>query len=161
MNSRNSVRIAAAPRDVFSVLIDAKAYAQWVVGARKVRSVDENWPAVGARFHHTVEPNIHDTTEILAIEPDRFVRLRVRFRPIGVALVELRLSAINCGHGTLIQLCEYPESGLVRSAPALTTRLLWLRNGLSLLRLRRLVERRSSGVSRSSDEGTRQGNRLR
>ena len=50
----NRVEINASPHEVFAILMDAYKYAHWVVGAKRVRATDPNWPEIGARFHHTV-----------------------------------------------------------------------------------------------------------
>jgi uncharacterized protein YndB with AHSA1/START domain len=42
--SRNQIPIAAPPEAVFEVLDDAEAYPRWVVGARRMRRVDPDWP---------------------------------------------------------------------------------------------------------------------
>src|SRR6185369_15590794 len=89
---RNSISMSAPPEAVFEVLDDACAYPRWVVGARRVRHVDADWPAVGSRFHHaigTAAGELHDSSKVLErVPPDRIV-LEVRIRPTGVALVEI------------------------------------------------------------------------
>ena len=66
--SKNSVQIGVGPEQVFDVLDDAGAYPKWVVGARRVRRVDPNWPAVGSQFHHAVGTT-PICTEFLDIAP--------------------------------------------------------------------------------------------
>ena len=90
------VRIDAPADAVFAVLADADAYAQWVVGAKEIRSSDPDWPNVGSRFYHSVgagAATIDDSTAVLACEPERRLELEVRFRPAGVARVSLELEA--------------------------------------------------------------------
>ena len=48
--SRNEVMVSATPEEVFDVLDDAYAYPKWVVGTRRVRAVDPEWPAVGSQL---------------------------------------------------------------------------------------------------------------
>ena len=50
--SKNRITVRTDPEAVFEVLDDPYAYPRWVVGARRIRSVDAGWPAVGSRFHH-------------------------------------------------------------------------------------------------------------
>jgi uncharacterized protein YndB with AHSA1/START domain len=68
---RQEITIAAPPDEVFAVLLDGYAYADWVVGARRVRGVDPTWPAVGARFHHALgvgPAELKDSSEILEVD---------------------------------------------------------------------------------------------
>src|SRR5690606_19207370 len=63
--------IPAGPDRVFAVLADGWMYAAWVVGAAHVRDVDPQWPAVGARIHHSLGPwplMMHDVTKVLNVE---------------------------------------------------------------------------------------------
>ena len=139
--------VQASPQDVYAVLIDPYAYAKWVVGSKRVRSVDPNWPAVGARFHHTVGPpgvDIDDSSKLLELEENRRVVLEVRFRPAGVAVVAIELDSRDDDRRTHITMTEQPKSGPVRrwwSKPlaAATS----LRNVISLRRLARLCEQRA------------------
>ena len=60
--------VAAPAQAVWDVLADGWFYATWVVGASRVRGVDHEWPAEGARIHHSfgVWPAvISDTTHVL------------------------------------------------------------------------------------------------
>lgn len=51
-----SEMVSAKPGQVFAVLADGWLYPLWVVGASHMRQVDEGWPAVGTRIHHSVSP---------------------------------------------------------------------------------------------------------
>jgi uncharacterized protein YndB with AHSA1/START domain len=60
--------IDSTPDQVWSVLADGWLYPLWVVGATRMREVDDHWPEVGAQLHHSagVWPAvIDDTTEVL------------------------------------------------------------------------------------------------
>ena len=55
---------------------DGWNYADWVVGAVHVRSVDPNWPAPGSRVHHRLGAwplTINDATEVTSYEPERLL----------------------------------------------------------------------------------------
>ena len=41
------------PEDVFAVLADGWVFPTWVVGASRMRDVDEAWPAEGSHLHHS------------------------------------------------------------------------------------------------------------
>ncbi len=141
--SRNSISVSAPPEAVFAVLDDAYAYPRWVVGARRVRRVDPSWPAVGSRFHHaigTAAGELHDSSKVLErVPPDRIV-LEVRFRPTGVAKVEI--DVMPKGDASVVTLRETPTCGPVSHVPRFVTEpLLFARNALALQRLRHEIER--------------------
>ena len=88
--STNSVRTQADPERVFAVLDDAYAYP------RRVRYVDAEWPDVGSRFHYAVGTavgEIHDSSKVLERDRPHHVALEVRFRPLGVARVDLNVAS--------------------------------------------------------------------
>ena len=130
------------PEAVFAVLTDARRYADWVVGARRIRAVDETWPAPGSRFHHEfgVGPlHIDDSTVLEEIDPPRHLVLRARARPTGVARVTIDLVPSPDG-GSDLEMTEVPIAGVARRIdnPVLEC-LVGLRNGRSLQRLADLV----------------------
>lgn len=140
--ARNSISISATPEDVFDVLDDAHAYARWVVGTRRVRSVDAGWPAVGSQFHHaigTALSELHDSSQILERDRPRRIVLEVRFRPTGVASVAIEVTPD--GAGSVLTLDEEPIAGPATWLPRLVVEpILSVRNALSLQRLRHEVE---------------------
>lgn len=129
----------ASPERCFEVLADPRSYAYWVVGSRKIRSADEEWPAQGSRFHHQVVLGIQDHTQVEEVQPNRKLRLRARARPFGTAFVTVKLEAE--GKGTRLRLEEEPAdriSSLLHNP--LADRLLHLRNIVSVERLKELAE---------------------
>jgi uncharacterized protein YndB with AHSA1/START domain len=143
--SRNHITVGATPEAVFDVLDDPYSYARWVVGARRVRRVDADWPAVGSRFHHALgiaAAELHDSSEVVERErPSRLV-LEVRFRPTGVARVEIGVDAHE--EGSHLTIDETPTRGPVSALPRVVTEpLLNARNFISLQRLRHEIELRS------------------
>jgi uncharacterized protein YndB with AHSA1/START domain len=144
--SRNQIRIDAPPEAVFEVLDDPYAYPRWVIGSRRIRAVDDTWPAVGSRFHHalgTAAGELHDSSKILQREWPHLMSLEVRFRPTGVARVDIRVEPD--GPGSVVTLEETPTDGPIARVPRiLTDPILALRNALSLQRLRHEVERRAT-----------------
>ncbi|MGZ4675857.1 MAG: SRPBCC family protein [Acidimicrobiia bacterium] len=153
--SCNSLGVGASPEQVFAVLDDAGAYARWVVGTRRIRAIDPDWPAPGSRFHHAVgnrAAELHDSTKVLARRPPRRLELEVRFRPTGVAHVAI--DVVPEGTGSRLTLCETPTAGLVSMLPRLLTDpALWIRNAISLQRLRHEIDRRRAvaGVGTGGD----------
>jgi len=139
----NSIRTLAVPDAVFDVLDDACAYPRWVVGARRVRAVDPSWPAVGSRFHHalgTSAGELHDSSLVIEHDRPRRLVLEVRFRPAGVARVEI--DVVPEVDGATIAIRETPISGPLAKLPRfVVSALLKVRNALSLHRLRCEAER--------------------
>ena len=90
--STTSRAIAATPEQVWSVLADGWLYPLFVVGAARMREVDDTWPAVGSRLHHSVGTwplLIDDTTEVLEVEEGRHIQLLARAWPAGQAHVDI------------------------------------------------------------------------
>ncbi len=145
--SENSRIVAATPDQVWRVLADGWLYPLWVVGATRMRDVDEHWPAVGARLHHSVGVwplTIDDTTEVLAEKPSSMLRLRARAWPGGEADVELYIEPEGAGARITIREDAVKGPGLLVPAPLRHLQLAW-RNTEALRRLAYLVERREAG----------------
>jgi uncharacterized protein YndB with AHSA1/START domain len=143
--SRNSIMVDASPSEVFAVLEDPDAYAQWVVGARRIRRVDPDWPREGSEFHHAIGvagAELHDSSKVVERNPPHRIVLDVRFRPTGTARVEIEVEPVE--RGSRITIAERPSSGPVVWVPlALIDPVLHLRNAWSLQRLRCEVEQRA------------------
>jgi uncharacterized protein YndB with AHSA1/START domain len=141
--------IAAPPEDLWAVLADGWLYPLWVVGAASVRDVEESWPAVGARIHHTVgawPAMVHDTTEVTTSEPGRLLELRARAWPAGTADVRLTLEPDE--DGTLVRMEEQAATGPAAVLPQFAYgALLKARNLESTRRLANLAE---NGAARRS-----------
>jgi uncharacterized protein YndB with AHSA1/START domain len=143
--ARAAVTMQAVPAVVFGVLCDPDAYPQWVVGARAIRSSDGAWPRAGTEFHHTVgigPVTTDDSTQVLDAEPPHHLRLEVRFRPVGTAIVDIEVE--EHPDGSRVLMAEVPLDGAARRwwNPAFEL-LMLVRNHVSLLRLRGLVAARS------------------
>ncbi|HVL33089.1 MAG TPA: SRPBCC family protein [Actinomycetota bacterium] len=142
MHARCSTTIDAPPTRVYDTILDPYAFPKWVVGARRIRGVDEDWPAVMTSFHHEVGVwplTIKDKTTMLGHESDSLVRLRARAWPAGEAEVRIKLE--DTGGGTLVTIEEEPAAGPLRAMwnPMLVPAL-HARNQVSLQRLKKLVE---------------------
>lgn len=143
----NETTIDATPEQVFDVLMDATAYPDWVVGAKDIRDVDEEWPQPGSEFHHTlgVGPlELKDSTKMLAHERPSFVKLEVHAGPVGVGIVEVRMSPEPEG-GTRVEMVEYPTDGPAQALDGtVEDTAIKARNLEALRRLKNLVEERSA-----------------
>jgi len=143
--STRSRQIKATPEQVWSVLADGWLYPLFVVGASRMRDVDEGWPAVGTRLHHSVGSwplLIDDTTEVLEVEPGRRLALRARGWPAGEAYVEFTLEDADAG--TLVTIREDATAGpgLLMPKPLRDVQLN-VRNDEALQRLAYVVEGRT------------------
>ncbi len=143
MNTRRRV-IAATPHQVWNVLADGWLYPLFVVGASRMREVDDAWPSVGSELHHSVGAwplLLDDTTEVLEAVPESFLKLRARGWPAGEAEVVMQLKAQ--GAGTEVSISEDVSSGPGRliPKPVRAPQIAW-RNGETLRRLAYLVEGR-------------------
>jgi uncharacterized protein YndB with AHSA1/START domain len=153
--ARNDIVIDAPPAVVFETLMDADAYAQWIVGARQVRSTDRAWPRPGTRFHHRVgigPLTLADSTKLISTDPNRSIVLEVRARPLGRARVKFDLRSKSRGRRTKVVMTERTTSGIWSLVPNPVERvLIHARNAASLRRLRRVVASRAGAgqVSRS------------
>jgi uncharacterized protein YndB with AHSA1/START domain len=143
--STTSRPIAATPEQVWEVLSDGWLYPLFVVGAARMRDVDESWPAVGSRLHHSVGSwplLIDDTTEVLEIEEGRRLLLLARGWPAGQAHVDISLQP--SGDTTVVTMVEDATAGpgLLMPKP-LRDAQLHLRNVEALRRLAFVVEGRT------------------
>lgn len=147
--SENTTVIDASPDDVWSVLSDGWLYPLWVVGASRMRDVDEDWPAVGSRIHHSVglwPALLDDHTRVLASQPREGITLCARAWPMGEA--EVRITLTPVGERTEVSIAEDVASGPALLVPGVVRQpgLKW-RNSETLRRLRLLVEGRTGSVS--------------
>ena len=143
--SRTSRPISATPEQVWAVLADGWLYPLFVVGAARMREVDDGWPAVGARLHHSVGTwplLIDDTTEVLEVEEHQRLLLLARGWPAGQAHVEISLHPT--GADTVVTIVEQATAGPGALIPrAVQDPQLHLRNVEALRRLAFLVEGRA------------------
>ena len=130
------------PEAVFAVLADGWTYPSWVVGASRMRDVDESWPEVGARIHHSVgvwPALIDDETEVTEWDAPRRAAFVARGWPIGEAriIIEVRPHRDGC----VVRMHEYAVRGPMQYVPrVLTDPLLDFRNREALHRLGYLAE---------------------
>jgi hypothetical protein len=134
----------ATPDDVWRVLADGWLYPLWVVGATRMREVDDDWPAPGSKLHHSVGVwplTIDDDTEVMGSEEGHLLRLRARAWPSGEAEVVIRIEDRGAAATVTIEedLVAGPGRFVPRPARALA---LQFRNRETLQRLAWLAERR-------------------
>lgn len=144
--SVNSRLIAAPPEAVFAVLANGWLYPVWVVGASRMRAVDDTWPQVGARIHHSVglwPTLINDSTSVLEWDPPRRAVLQARIWPVGEATVALDVEPVDDDR-CLVTMTEEPSSGPLSWLPAPVAEVpIKVRNVETLQRLAFLAEGRA------------------
>ena len=110
--SRSTKVMSCSPEAVFDVLSDGWTYATWVVGAARIRRVDEGFPEPGAAVHHSVGAwplLLSDVTEVEHVDPPHEIVLRAKTWPAGEALV--RVSCQGTDGRTEVELEEYAVAG--------------------------------------------------
>jgi uncharacterized protein YndB with AHSA1/START domain len=131
--------VPARPADVFAVLADGWSYAGWVVGNSHIRNVDPDWPAPGARIHHSAgvwPTQVRDVTVVRAVEPDHLLELEARLWLLGTALIRFTLTPLADGAETRVTMAEEAVRGPGGLIPApVQSLLLRPRNKESLARL--------------------------
>lgn len=137
--------IAATPEQVWSVLADGWLYPLFVVGASRMREVDDSWPAAGSRLHHSVgswPALLDDTTEVLEVDEGSRILLLARAWPAGQAHVDISLRPD--GSSTIVTIVEDATSGPGVLVPKpLRDLQLHQRNTETLRRLAYVVEGRT------------------
>lgn len=139
-------RFVAAPLPVVAAVVaDAAGYPAWVVGAKRVRSVDPAWPQPGGTVHHTVGAGpleVHDATTVdfAGGDGDRFeLDLTVRAGPFGSGSVRFVLLA-ESSTSTAVVMHEHATGRIAHLVwnPLLDAALA-MRNIVTLRRLERVV----------------------
>lgn len=138
--------VHTTPDRVWDVLADGWLYPLWVVGASRMREVEDHWPQEGATLHHSVGSwplLLDDYTQVEECEPGKRLQLRARGWPTGEATVVVTLEAQ--GADTLVTIEEDARSGPGKLVPAPLRQppLAW-RNSETLRRLAFIAERRTA-----------------
>ena len=142
--STNSRLIEAPVEKVWDVLADGWLYPLFVVGASRMRDVEESWPAVDATLHHSVgvwPALIDDSTTVLECVPHERLKLRARGWPAGEAEVTFLLDAQDGATEVTIVEDAVSGPGLLVPKPLRDIQLSW-RNVETLRRLAFVAERR-------------------
>ena len=134
----------ATPEQVWEVLADGWLYPLWVVGATRMREVDDEWPAPGARLHHSVGTwplTLDDRTEVEESEPGVRLKINAHAWPAGRADVTISLRAQGLDTEVVMEDNAVSGPGALVPRVAQDPLLTW-RNVESLRRLAFLAERR-------------------
>jgi uncharacterized protein YndB with AHSA1/START domain len=136
--------VRATPERIFAVLADGWSYSDWVVGTVHIRDVDPQWPQPGARLHHKAGPwpvSLHDKSTVLAVEPERHLRLSAGLWPLGEAIVDIRLEPLGPETTRVIMHEDFDQGPLRWLQNKANDLLLHRRNTESLSRLADIAER--------------------
>ncbi|MBF4629923.1 SRPBCC family protein [Clavibacter michiganensis subsp. phaseoli] len=140
-------RMQCSPSDVAEVVADGWLFPAWVVGASRMRAVDDAWPAVGSQLHHSFGSwpvLIDDATTMLEWDPPRRMVMQPKGWPIGEARVTLEMRTLP--DGCEVRMTEEAVRGPGRLVPApVMDLLLHARNVETLRRLAYLAEGRRAG----------------
>jgi hypothetical protein len=108
-----NVLIEFSPEQVWQVLSDGWAYAEWVAGTRNIRDVDARWPEPGARIHYTFGAGpltLDDVTTVRVMEPCRLLELEAQAQRLGSARISIEL--LDWGQDrTVVIIDEHPLTG--------------------------------------------------
>jgi uncharacterized protein YndB with AHSA1/START domain len=126
---------------IYAVIADPDTYADWLVGAERIRSVDDEFPRPGTGFDHRVGGpgvTVADRTTSVAADPSRGLALDVHAGPFEARVV-IELRSVS-DRATCVRLSEEPF-GVFRGITPMLRLALGGRNRWSLARLRRRVLR--------------------
>ena len=134
--------MSCEPEHVFEVLANGWLYPTWVVGASRMRDVDESWPQPGSALHHSVgvwPALLNDSTSVLEWDPPRRALFKARGWPIGEAHVAIEAKAT--ANGCLVRIVEDAVAGPARVLPKFVREAVLVpRNAETLQRLAYLAE---------------------
>jgi hypothetical protein len=108
-------RVEASTEAVWAVLAAGWMYSTWVVGASRIRAVQQHWPQPGSRIHHSfgVWPAlIDDHTEVLECDPGRELLLKARGWPAGEAHVRIKVNIGSTPNRSIVTDLGQPTGGI-------------------------------------------------
>lgn len=149
--------IRTTPDRVWDVVQDGWTYPLWVVGASRIREVDDTFPAVGSKIHHSVgvwPALIDDSTHVLELVPHQMIRLRARGWPLGEAEVVIELGPTGAHTEVAIHEQAVAGPGVLVPEPLKGLTLAW-RNTETLRRLAYLAENRPTTPTAATDPAAR------
>jgi uncharacterized protein YndB with AHSA1/START domain len=131
---------AVTVSELFDVLVEPETLPRWLIGARRIRSVSDDWPQPASYFEHVVgfgPVKTTDVTTVSNVDPPYRLELLVRARPFIEASVRFEITAI--AGGCRLTMTETPV-GIYRAISAIAQPLVRARNEGSLDRLESLLD---------------------
>ncbi|MEF2978509.1 SRPBCC family protein [Subtercola sp. YIM 133946] len=145
--STNHRTMTCSADDVFAVIANGWYFPTWVVGASRMRDVEETWPHVGSHLHHSfgVWPVlINDETTSLQWNPPHRVVMQPKGWPIGEARVTVEVKPHK--KGCRVTIHEHAVKGPGTLIPSrLLDAALFIRNIETLRRLAFMAEAGAGG----------------
>jgi hypothetical protein len=145
--------VGCPAESVAQILRDGWSYAAWVVGASRIRSVDDAWPAAGSTIHHSAGAwplVINDKTVSRQWDGVGRLELQARGWPLGEARIRIEVVPDADGRGCTVRMAEDAVKGPGTLVPKpLRTAVLVPRNRESLDRLALLAEGRGRATGDS------------
>jgi uncharacterized protein YndB with AHSA1/START domain len=156
--SRNRIELPASPEQVFEILIDPYTFPKWVVGAKRIRGVDPDWPRPGSCFHHASgaggDVTVKDKTELVTMNPPMSLVLQAYLRPLGIVRIRMLMERGSKEGTTLFTVTESPAPGTkLTKVKRLLDPALSVRNSKSLKCLEKLVRETVSGAESATKPG--------
>ena len=148
-----SRRMSTSPERVWDVLADGWLCPLWVVGASRMRDVDEAWPKPGSRIYHSIgvwPMLINDDTEVLEASPEQMLRLKAKGQFLGKAEVLITLTPVGAETDVEISETAISGPGAVIPEAAMAPVMNW-RNTETLRRLAYLAERRPNALLKKAE----------
>ncbi|AYF72802.1 SRPBCC family protein [Nocardia yunnanensis] len=142
MVAEPEITVPVPVSEAFEVIADGWLFALWVVGATHIRDVDEGWPGIGTRIHHSVglwPLTVEDTTTVVDVHPPHDIELEAALWPFGAARITMTLTEHTPGE-TTIRIAERAHRGPIGVLPGpLQDLMLVPRNEESLRRLAAII----------------------
>jgi hypothetical protein len=136
--------VECRPEQVWDVLADGYAYADWVIGTSEIRAVDDGWRWVGTSIHYTVGRGplaLRGRTTVRQVSQGRRLGLEADAGLLGAARIVIELD--EWGDGTVIVIDEHPLRGPAYWLHSMVSETLLLLRGRPMVnQLARVVERR-------------------
>jgi uncharacterized protein YndB with AHSA1/START domain len=110
--ARRQQLINATPEHVWDVLADARRYAEWVVGTKRIDQADDTWPRKGARLVYTIglgPITFRDECIVRLCDPGKRLELEAVASPLGTARIGIEL--LPWDTDTLVLVDEHPLRG--------------------------------------------------
>jgi hypothetical protein len=148
--------VKAPPASVYAVLADGWTYSDWVVGTAHIRDVDPSWPAPGARVHHKAGPwpvSLNDMSTVVAVEPERSLKLRAGLWPLGEATVRIMLEPAGTA-ATVVTMHEDFHAGPLHWIKNKINDLVLHRRNIETLRRLADIAERGTAPGGAAERGT-------
>jgi carbon monoxide dehydrogenase subunit G len=144
--TRLQIEVDAPTGAVWAVLSDPETYPDFVPGAKYERDHDPEWPAVGAKLHHTIGFGplvLRDATTVEAVDPGSCLTLSAGMSVLGVSAVRFTVEPMD-DRRSRVGIEEWPLHGPIdKTWNRVFDGMMTARNQELLRRLRDIVQQRA------------------